>query len=101
MAGTIGIAWYRREDYDKLRAWFHDGDTLPDTYDEWRKKALETWRQLSDQGHVLEEVFLDRETFGEWCRSRNVKPNRKARSQYCAHYVAGQALSRKKQPPGQ
>jgi len=96
MRNMIGVAWYRREDYDELRAWFDDGDSLPDTYEEWRKKALQTYEYLADQGHTLDKVFLERESFDAWCKSRGVRPTAAARTQFCAEYVQGQELSRRR-----
>ena len=34
---VIGIIWYGREDYDQVLRIMADADTLPETYDAWRK----------------------------------------------------------------
>jgi hypothetical protein len=39
MARATGIAWYRQEEYARLKKLFKDGRKLPDTFAVWHKKA--------------------------------------------------------------
>jgi hypothetical protein len=38
MARATGIAWYRQEEYARLKKLFKDGRKLPDTFAVWHKR---------------------------------------------------------------
>jgi len=86
--GGLGIAWYRREDYERLKAMFIDGDNLPDTYDEWLTIANRTYNVMSAGGLVVVKALIDPETFPEWCSANGEKLDRQARSTYAAKKAA-------------
>ncbi len=66
---VTGIAWYRPEDYTRLRAMFTDGDKLPETYDKWLTAAQGLCDRLTGEGHVIEKAIIDPDTFPDWCRA--------------------------------
>jgi len=60
----LGVTWYRgKEDYDRLKAMAKDGEVLPDTYEEWLRKAEEVSGQMALRGFTVVKVYLDPETF--------------------------------------
>jgi hypothetical protein len=63
----MGIAWYRREDYDRLRRIFSDGANLPQHYDDWLKLAEKLAERLKNQGQAFQRVYIDPDTFPDWC----------------------------------
>jgi len=84
-----GMAWFRREDYDRLRnSVFEDGDVLHDTYAEWFKAAKNGESRLRSQGHLIERVYIDPDEFPQWCAVRGLKVDAKARTKYAAFVVA-------------
>lgn len=48
--GVVGIPWYRREDYPRLRKIFADGNKLSPTYQEWLNLAQQTKKRLEGNG---------------------------------------------------
>ena len=36
----LGLAWYGREDWERLREIADDRDKLDDTYEDWERQAL-------------------------------------------------------------
>jgi hypothetical protein len=79
---VTGIGWYRREDYDRLKAMFKDGSKLPDTFDSWLQSAQNLYDKLTGQGHVVVKADIDPDTFPEWCRTRGMEMDAKARMAY-------------------
>ena len=90
---TIGVTWYRPEDYDRLRAMFPDGDKLCDTYEDWTKEAQKVTTMLKSKGFPIKKVLLDFEIFPQWCKEHGLEMNAEARTQY-AREVAGSSVPR-------
>jgi hypothetical protein len=70
---ATGIAWYSRENYVRCLSLFDDGEQLPDTYDDWLKKANETVRQLTLAGQHVIKAEIDPNTFPAWCKAHGFK----------------------------
>jgi len=78
----VGIAWYRREDYDNLKATFKDSEDLPDTFDEWLEKAERVSGTLTGQGIAVVKAYIDPETFPAWCRDHGFEMDKVARMEF-------------------
>lgn len=81
---AIGIAWYRLEDYDAIRRIMADRNQLPDTFSIWRMKAEAHEKMERRNGKVVVRVFIDPETFPDWCLSRSLDVDAKARMLYAS-----------------
>lgn len=79
---VVGMPWYRKADYARLRASFADGARLHETYAEWSAAARETEAHLAAQGHRVVRVEVDPEEFVAWCSTRDVVPDAEARMRY-------------------
>lgn len=86
-AMIVGIPWYRRKDWDALLKVFDDSHALHDTYRQWRRSAQRFEKLLLRHGHEVERVYIDPETFPEWCRSQGRKVDAEARSAYAVEVV--------------
>ena len=84
---VTGIAWYRAEDYDRLKAMFVDGWKLPDTYEDWSKIAQDAYDTLTEGGTPVLKAFIDPDTFPEWCRIRGFKMDTQARLAFGTDYA--------------
>ena len=51
---SVGVPWYRQEDYDQLKAIFSDGSKLHATFDGWLASAQSLHDRLVAEGHVVE-----------------------------------------------
>lgn len=60
---AVGIAWYSKENYLRLRSLFEDGDKLHPTFSEWREAALSAKKRIEQDGVVVYCVDIDPETF--------------------------------------
>jgi hypothetical protein len=86
---VTGIAWYKREDYERLRALFMDGDKLPSTYDQWLNKAEDIVNQFRSNGQAFQKVYIDPNTFADWCSARGLDIDAKARMRFSNEGAAG------------
>jgi hypothetical protein len=85
---AVGVTWYRREDYARLKAMFKDGEKIPDTYDEWLKSAENVFGTLTLEGLTVVKAYLDPESFPEWCKANGFEMDGAARSQYGREFAA-------------
>jgi len=84
MSQKIGIAWYRPDQWDKLREVSVDRDELEPTYEEWRQSAEATLITLSAQGLHPERVDIDIDELLSWCYNNHLPVDGSARSQFAA-----------------
>lgn len=85
---AIGVAWYREEDYEKLKSIFTDSHLLPGRYDQWLDQAENLVKHEVAQGRIVEKVYIDPATFPDWCKSRQMNINSEARIQFANEFVA-------------
>lgn len=75
-------AWYRREDYQRIREIMDDGDKLPATFDEWEIRAKRQMADAARMGFTLESVILDPDEFIAYCRTKNLPRGSQARAEF-------------------
>ena len=93
MAGVpvraVGMAWFRRDDYDRLRnTVFEDGDRLHGSFEDWFKAAKNGESRLCSQGHIVERVYIDPDEFPEWCAAHSLNVDAKGRIAFANFIVA-------------
>lgn len=64
------MVWYKEEHWDTLKKLFVDGDRLPPSYAEWHARAEKMKAQAQASGDAVIKVFIDPETFPEWCEKK-------------------------------
>ena len=80
----VGMAWFKPENFVRLRAMFEDGDKLHRTYDEWLR-AAETGRKAQEvKGLRVVCVDIDPNDFPKWCKAKGMNLNANARMQYAS-----------------
>jgi hypothetical protein len=60
---VTGIAWFRREDYDRLKEMFKEGDKLAATFDRWLARAQGIYDRLTAEGNVVVKAEISRRRF--------------------------------------
>ena len=78
------VAWYRENQWDRLRELSADRDDLHATYAEWRAMAETRSRELIDRGIDLCRVDVDVELLWAWCCANGRALDGSARSEYAA-----------------
>ena len=78
----VGIAWYRPEQWNALKEFCEDRDSMDSTYTIWKKGAQKVLRQLRSQGKGAVAVDFDLEEFKMWCSANNKRPVAASRSEF-------------------
>ncbi len=85
---VVGLAWFREEDYPSLLAIFEDADKMPRSWKEWLKGAEQTEQRAKALGQATERVYIDPDTFPDWCRHAGVGVDREGRHKFIATTLA-------------
>jgi hypothetical protein len=85
---AVGAYWIKEEDYPAFQEIFDDGKKMPRTWGEWLKIAEEMEKGLKAYGHVVERVYIDPNTFPEWCSSHGTSPGSQGRKLFVAEAVS-------------
>ena len=83
----VGIAWYKRDQWQLLRNVSADRDDLEETYTEWKKDAEKALDQLRQGGPEVVKVNVKVEELLDWCLGQNIPVNANARSKYAAYQL--------------
>jgi hypothetical protein len=75
-------AWFRREDYQRIRQIMDDGDRFPADFDEWETRAKGQMEEAKRHGLVITPVTLDPHDFLAFCETENMAPSREARAKF-------------------
>ena len=78
----MGFAWYRPEQWQRVRDISTDADNLEETYEEWLRLAEQKLKQLSASNMRVEKIDIDSEQLVLWCNERGLEINGQARSRY-------------------
>ena len=86
-SNVIGVAWYRCEQWPRLREISTDGSDLEDSYDNWLVHVTEAFQRMRNEGLDPVKVDVDTEELLAWCRSRNLPVSAKSRAEYVTEKV--------------
>lgn len=84
---VIGVPWYRKDDYERVRALMIDASRLPGSYGQWRHAALKLVERIRSEGHRPIRVPLDPDEFIRWCLANELDLNANARTMFAADRV--------------
>jgi len=84
---AVGAFWIDEADYPALLTMFDDGATMPPTWQEWLKMAVEMKSGLEAYGHPVMKVRIDPVTFPAWCAAHGTTPGRQGRKLFVAEAV--------------
>jgi len=84
----VGFAWYRPDQWQRVREISTDEDDLHDSYIEWLLSAEERLQELRSSGFRVEKVDVDSEALILWCNERGLEINGEARSRYVAERLS-------------
>ena len=76
---SVGVPWYRREDYGKIRSVMEDADSLASSYDQWLLAAESSEAEARRVGIEVVRVTIEPEAFTQWCLERGAARTRAAR----------------------
>lgn len=87
------MVWYKEEDWDQLISLFSDAALLPKSYSDWLARAEEKREEVQAGGDTVIKVFIDPETFPQWCADKGLPMDAEARSQLAIEVAQAQSFS--------
>ena len=81
---AVGMAWFKPEHFERLRAMFKDGDKLHRTYDEWLRAAEAGRKAHEVKGLRVVCVDIDPHDFPQWCIAQGMQLDANARMRYAS-----------------
>ena len=87
------MVWYKKEDWQELRSYFTDAHLLPEKYEDWLIRAEEALANAQNDGIHVMKVFIDPETFPQWCEKKGCVPDANARTELAIEVAQSPNLS--------
>lgn len=87
------MVWYKEEDYEELLTIFDDAELLPPSYQDWLVRADEKKEEVEALGDQVIKVFIDPETFPEWCTKKKLPKDANARSTLAIEVAQAQSFN--------
>jgi hypothetical protein len=91
-----GVAWYRRNQWARLREVAVDADVLEETYDQWHALAEKAMSDMRAHGIDAHPVDIDVEELLLWCRAEARQLDQSARAAFASIKMAEQRDGSKK-----
>ena len=85
---VVGVAWYRPEQWQRVRDISTDADSLEDSYEAWLKLAEGELKKFQSSGLRVEKVDIDSEQLILWCNEQGMEVNTQARARYAAEKLS-------------
>jgi hypothetical protein len=83
----LGLAWYTRTGWERLRELATDKDALDDSFVDWERGALAAIGEFKAVGHEVRKVPIDVEALAVWCAHHNRQLDGAARAAYVTHLL--------------
>ena len=88
----MGIAWYKPDQWERLREIFIDRKDIEFTYTEWLANAQRAFQQILFSGQSVQKMEVDVEELLAWCKSKGLEVNGKSRSAFVAEKLRQQDI---------
>jgi hypothetical protein len=88
----IVIAWYRREDYDRIYSLAPNGGGMEPTFDDWQRFVDGAMPAIEARGVPIKKVIIEPDDFAGWLRAQNLESSPETRARY-AFEIAPKAKS--------
>jgi hypothetical protein len=87
------MVWYRQEHWQALRDMFADTHLLPLTYEDWLQRAESKKTEIQAAGDRVIKVYIDPETFPQWCRDKGLTMDAEARARLAIEVAQAQSFT--------
>jgi hypothetical protein len=85
---AAGLPWVRKEDYAAFLRICEDAHGLPTTWEKFIEFSEKAEKGFQTDGMIVERVYIDPETFPDWCRRNGVGVNSQGRMRFAGMAVA-------------
>ena len=80
----IGIACYKKDQWELFLKMADDRDKLEKTWEDWRCNVDRVIKNMKDLGKEVEEIEIDLDDLANYCKENNLQNTTKTRSRYIA-----------------
>ena len=78
----IKLAYYRKKDWKCFIKKIDDRQSMHDTWDDWHKDFQKMKREFKNMGFEVVDIVVDVDELEEYCKTKGIKNDGKARSQF-------------------
>jgi hypothetical protein len=78
------VAWFERDQWERLRDVAADPEILEDSYEDWLEGATQLFVKMKSEGVHLEPVTVCIDSLVAWCDEQNLPVDSGARAKYAA-----------------
>src|SRR5229473_4654882 len=82
-----GVAWYRPEQWQRLREVSEDVENLEETYDAWLQTAERMIHDGIPNDVIVEKIDIDVEEVLAWCNVQGLPMNASSRARFVSERV--------------
>ena len=87
---AVGLPWYRKEDFARLKAMMVDAAKLHDTWPKWHTAAQQAEEAYRRMGYTVVRAVLIPEDFAAFCHSHGLGFDAQARTQFASSIAVQQ-----------
>ena len=91
---SVGVAWFRREDWARLVEISADREDLETTFEAWEAGAIATMAELRSHGVDVSRVPVDLDRLAIWCRGQGIPVDARSRARFAAEELERTDLAR-------
>ena len=84
---VTGVAWYRRDQWQRLREVSEDVENLEETYDAWLETAERMIREGIPENVAVEKMDIDVEEVLAWCNVQGLPMNTQSRARFVSERI--------------
>ena len=85
---VVGIPWYTKDNWYKMKALADDKDRFHESYDHWLATTDKSIVILTNRGKLFERLDVDPIQYAFWCSKNSIGKNKKTRTAYTQHLLA-------------
>jgi hypothetical protein len=88
--GNVGIVWYTKEEWQKMKEISSDAEILENSFKEWEQMANKSLVDMKASGIFAQKVFIKTDEFIVWCKIHSLPFDASSRSKYITKIMAKQ-----------
>ena len=84
---VVGIPWYSREDWYKMKALSDDKERFHPSYEHWLANTDKSIVLLTNRKKLFERLNIDPINYAWWCNKRKMHKNSESRKAYTQYLL--------------
>ena len=84
---VVGIPWYSREDWYKMKALANDKQHFHADYEHWLANTDKSIVLLTNRKQLFERLNIDPIHYAFWCKQKSLHKNRESRTAYTQYLL--------------